>query len=208
MMVFHLLLLQHIHTQASKLSTWSEGEPTTFTRSARRPVSIVLRRRENNVWAIDSTPSGSPRTNDILVNLGKSLELQLTMEPQEFIDTYLTDEALAKYGLQRTPVQESSTTDSNSSSGQHGERESGNKDSTRHKSGKDNNGSKKVDFNTHHYMSVGNILIRSQLDCCDPKLGTKCVFDLKTRATVPIRYDVRNFDEYLDYHIISKKGML
>jgi len=36
--------------------------------------------------------------------------------------------------------------------------------------------------------------MRSQLDCVDPRLPGTGVFDVKTRAAVPIRLDLLNFE--------------
>lgn len=36
--------------------------------------------------------------------------------------------------------------------------------------------------------------MRSQLDCYDPRLPGTGVFDLKTRAALPIRYDIMNYE--------------
>lgn len=32
------------------------------------------------------------------------------------------------------------------------------------------------------------------------------MFELKTRATAPLRYDIVNYVDYLDYHIMKYKG--
>ena len=39
----------------------------------------------------------------------------------------------------------------------------------------------------------GKLLMRSQLDCHDPRLPGNGVFDIKTRACAPIRHDRANF---------------
>jgi hypothetical protein len=36
--------------------------------------------------------------------------------------------------------------------------------------------------------------MRSQLDCVDPRLPGTGVFDIKTRAAVPIRLDILNYE--------------
>lgn len=36
--------------------------------------------------------------------------------------------------------------------------------------------------------------MRSQLDCLDPRLPGTGVFDIKTRAAVPIRLDILNYE--------------
>lgn len=39
----------------------------------------------------------------------------------------------------------------------------------------------------------GTLLMRSQLDCHDPRLPGSGVFDIKTRACLPIRHDRANY---------------
>jgi len=50
------------------------------------------------------------------------------------------------------------------------------------------------------YGKIGNCLLRSQIDCggITPE-GEKVVFELKTRATCVLRYDVEHYINYLDY---------
>ena len=50
-------------------------------------------------------------------------------------------------------------------------------------------------------------MLRSQIDTAgEDENGNPIVFELKTRATAPIRYDVTNYIDYLDYNIIKFKG--
>lgn len=63
----------------------------------------------------------------------------------------------------------------------------------------------KVD-ETYNYLQTSNFLLRSQLDCHDPRLPKKS-FDLKTRATLPIRMDVNNYRNYLTYRLHRPYGL-
>jgi hypothetical protein len=45
----------------------------------------------------------------------------------------------------------------------------------------------------YRYQKVGSLLMRSQLDCHDPRLPGHGVFDIKTRACLPIRHDRANW---------------
>ena len=57
------------------------------------------------------------------------------------------------------------------------------------------------------YMMVGNMFLRSQIDCRgEDEEGNPIVFELKTRATAPLRYDIDNYIDFLDYNIIKCKG--
>jgi hypothetical protein len=51
----------------------------------------------------------------------------------------------------------------------------------------------------YHYTAMGDLLMRSQLDCYDPGLGG--TFDLKTRATTAVRCDVVNYLRQSSYRI-------
>lgn len=60
----------------------------------------------------------------------------------------------------------------------------------------------------YRYCTVNNnILLRSQIDCRDiDENGNPFVFEIKTRAVCPIRYDVENWKLYKDYPINTMKG--
>jgi hypothetical protein len=57
-----------------------------------------------------------------------------------------------------------------------------------------------------HYSTMGDFLMRSQLDAYDPRLPGTGMFDLKTRAVVSIRLDVQNFEELRGYEIRKVRG--
>jgi hypothetical protein len=68
---------------------------------------------------------------------------------------------------------------------------------------------------SYNHTKFGKILLRSQLDCHDDRLP-KRTFDLKTRASLPIRMDVLNYQRsfsklnnfrYLDYRVTSHFGL-
>jgi hypothetical protein len=66
-----------------------------------------------------------------------------------------------------------------------------------------------ADFEPAMFFKVGEMLFRAQLDAFDPKLkGKRKVFDLKTRATLPIRMDVANYQKYIGYKVVQDKGIL
>ena len=50
--------------------------------------------------------------------------------------------------------------------------------------------------------------MRSQLDCVDPRLPGTGVFDIKTRACLPVRLDVINYEENSGYLIRQMHGTL
>ena len=58
----------------------------------------------------------------------------------------------------------------------------------------------------YHYSEMGNFLMRSQLDAYDPRLPGTGMFDLKTRAVLSIRMNVRNVEQGLGYEIKERFG--
>jgi hypothetical protein len=58
-----------------------------------------------------------------------------------------------------------------------------------------------------NFVGYDNILLRSQIDCGGKdKDGNNIVFEIKTRAVAPVRYDVQNYKDYLDYELTSLYG--
>lgn len=64
----------------------------------------------------------------------------------------------------------------------------------------------KKHVDTYHYSTLGDFLMRSQLDAYDPRLPGTGMFDLKTRAVVSIRMDVENFHIGSGYQIKDRFG--
>ena len=56
------------------------------------------------------------------------------------------------------------------------------------------------------YTSTGNILMRSQLDAYDPRLPGTGMFDLKTRAVLPIRMNTSDYERMSGYEIHTLQG--
>ncbi|KAL8693657.1 MAG: hypothetical protein Q9218_001567 [Villophora microphyllina] len=59
---------------------------------------------------------------------------------------------------------------------------------------------------SYHYSTMGDFLMRSQLDAHDPRLPGTGMFDLKTRAVVSVRMDSLNYEEGKGYQIRSRQG--
>jgi hypothetical protein len=57
-----------------------------------------------------------------------------------------------------------------------------------------------------HYTTMGDFLMRSQLDAYDSRVPGTGMFDLKTRAVVSIRMDAQNYHSGLGYEIRSRHG--
>lgn len=58
----------------------------------------------------------------------------------------------------------------------------------------------------YHYAQTSQLLMRSQLDCSDPRLPNR-TFDLKTRACVSVRHDRANYAEACGYQITHAHGL-
>ena len=56
------------------------------------------------------------------------------------------------------------------------------------------------------YTTMGDFLMRSQLDAYDPRLPGTGMFDLKTRAVLPIRMDTEGYEAMLGYEIFTLQG--
>ncbi len=51
------------------------------------------------------------------------------------------------------------------------------------------------------------MILRSQIDARGTdENGNPIVFELKTRATAPLRYDIVNYLDFVDYNIVKFKG--
>ncbi|CAO3600896.1 unnamed protein product [Absidia cylindrospora] len=56
------------------------------------------------------------------------------------------------------------------------------------------------------YGRINNLFLRSQLDCYHQNLKRR-TFDLKTRATMPIRLDIPHYQDYLNYKLEQNHGL-
>ncbi|KAF2484733.1 mitochondrial protein Pet127-domain-containing protein [Neohortaea acidophila] len=56
------------------------------------------------------------------------------------------------------------------------------------------------------YTTMGDFLMRSQLDAHDPRLPGTGTFDLKTRAVLSVRMDAENFEPMTGYEIHTLQG--
>ena len=59
---------------------------------------------------------------------------------------------------------------------------------------------------SYHYSTMGDFLMRSQLDAHDHRLPGTGMYDLKTRAVVSIRMDAKNFHKGRGYEIRHRIG--
>jgi len=59
---------------------------------------------------------------------------------------------------------------------------------------------------TFHYTTIGDFMLRSQLDAFDPRLPGTGMFDLKTRAVISVRMDTKGYQEGSGYEIKRGNG--
>ena len=59
---------------------------------------------------------------------------------------------------------------------------------------------------SYHYSTLGDFLMRSQLDSHDPRLPGTGMFDLKTRSVISIRMDVSHYQHGIGYEIMNPQG--
>lgn len=67
-------------------------------------------------------------------------------------------------------------------------------------------GPEQSDPEAYHYSTIGDFIMRSQLDAYDPRLPGTGMFDLKTRAVVSIRMNSQNPEEGQGYQIKGRFG--
>ncbi|KAI5461392.1 mitochondrial protein Pet127-domain-containing protein [Mariannaea sp. PMI_226] len=58
----------------------------------------------------------------------------------------------------------------------------------------------------YHFTTLGDFMMRSQLDAHDPRLPGSGMFDLKTRAVLPIRMDVGGYEKGVGYELRVRQG--
>ncbi|KAK4866723.1 hypothetical protein LT330_008276 [Penicillium expansum] len=160
---FHYLLSAWRPVDTSKITQGFDEPLRTFTRLLRAPTAMFLRYNEKeDIYAIDADKEYDYA--NILMNLGKSMEKQLTM-PKEQFERYRRSDA-----NKITAEEEAATPES------------------------------------YHYSTVGNFLMRSQLDAYDPRLPGTGMFDLKTRAVVSIRMESIEHERGMGYEIRRRYG--
>ena len=217
---FYMAQVGEAHVDTSELSAAFQKQPSKMTARARAPMAATLRKRRVRdgvvqerllslgemeagkevgddpalqapgtveVWGMDRgyAPEATNR-DDVLLRLGHSMEHLFTMEKAEFNAHFLHQP------------------DASDAS---------------------NAPAFKV-RNSFLFSLANRTLMRSQLDCHAPTLlssspssdysstpssdssSSTAVFDIKTRAVAPIRYDLAHYQQHLSYHINQAKGLL
>ncbi|CAE7526344.1 pet127 [Symbiodinium natans] len=73
------------------LSRAYRERPTTFSPSTRWPTASYLRRASGSLWSLTAAKD-DPEDRNVLMDLGKSMEYQLTMSKDDFVERFLKSE--------------------------------------------------------------------------------------------------------------------
>lgn len=158
---FHYLLSNWRPLKQDIMSKGFEDSDRQFTRLLRGPSAMFLHYKDG-VYAIDADKEFD--SANILMNLGKSMEKQLTV-PKEQFERYRRSAPNKITQEEENAIPES-----------------------------------------YHYSTLGDFVMRSQLDAYDPRLPGSGMFDLKTRAVVSIRMSVQDYEQGLGYEIRNRFG--
>lgn len=134
--------------------------PEQLTQINRAPSAIFLRWK-NGTYAIDADKEHD--SANVLMLLGKSMELLLTLPKDEF-ERYRKSDPRQVTEEQRTSPE------------------------------------------SYQYTTMGDFLMRSQLDAYDPRLPGNGTFDLKTRAVVSVRHSADDHECMTGYEIYAQQG--
>ena len=159
----YLALSNYKPTRARNLENF-KYLTSSFTPAVRKPVVFILRPKLSKLghtfYSIDSYKFlFEPRSNQILMDLGKVMEKLFVMEPEDFEKRFVK-----QYCGEEQTVE---------------------------------------DEEVYRYLRHGSFLLRSQLDCYHPQYG---VFDIKTRATNPIRINMEKYQKFTNIKLKMIKG--
>ena len=169
----YLLISNMKPINTTTLSHTYVNQLRTFTRLSRGPFSVlILPKDHGSMYIIDPDHRDDPRLEDqderILMDLGKSMEVMLTLPEQEFLKMLKSESKESIIHNEQRSI---------------------------------------LPDDVFHYSTIEDFFVRSQLDCHHPSLPNK-TFDLKTRATLAIRYDIARYREHLNYSIDRRFGLL
>lgn len=175
-----------------------------FSRTAvTLPLSVIVEPKGVNdatgeaIYSV--TTDKSTDTEIMLGALGHCLEAFLTTDEEEF-GRYLKKNEAEPAGMKISAV----TSTENAGPGSETDPQSGSDPESAPDSGNQLN-SLSSPVNIYNYLACGAFLMRSQLDCFDPRLPGNGTFDLKTRAACAVRYD-RNAETAPAYQIWKQHG--
>lgn len=161
---FHFLLSSWRPLNLDQLSSKfvkTKSIVDSFTKLTRAPTAIFLRYR-GGTYAIDADKQYD--SANVLMLLGKSMELLLTLPTSEY-EVYRKSDPRRISDAQKAAPE------------------------------------------AFQYTTMGDFLMRSQLDAYDPRLPGTGTFDLKTRAVLPVRMSSQDYEPMTGYELESLTGV-
>lgn len=218
------------------LSSHIQDLPSTFSKMHRRPIAVVVKRAsDKRAQRPDSIPdndsddtdgkksvyvinahSGLDRGPSILRDLGHSMERMLTTPPAEFAKRYIkqgntnypynfgqpTHNTILEHSKQSSPYSSVSYFDAAHSN--NNQPTIGSEAFTYENAMGTKVHSEEDQF--YNYSRASRMLLRAQIDCVDEMTGD--VFDVKTRAVAPIRYDLANYVAFTSHRLRFLQGRI
>lgn len=159
---------------------------TPFSRTATTlPLSVIVEpkgeHKGEKIYSV--TADKSADTEIMLSAMGHCLEALLTNDETAFQAYLKTPEAKDREAesIQDNSVQDKSVQDNT--------QDKSVQDTASKENSPDGQNTSSSAANVYNYLVCGPFLMRSQLDCFDPRLPGSGTFDVKTRAACAVRYD-------------------
>eukprot|EP00401_Gymnodinium_catenatum_P036445 CAMPEP_0117587492 /NCGR_PEP_ID=MMETSP0784-20121206/69333_1 /TAXON_ID=39447 /ORGANISM="" /LENGTH=753 /DNA_ID=CAMNT_0005388761 /DNA_START=16 /DNA_END=2277 /DNA_ORIENTATION=+ len=178
----YFCISRHRHVDLSGLTKHFRGRPATFPPSTRLPKVAYLRRtRCGQAWSLASAPG----TDEEDMELGAEDHVQdgdvdnVLLHLGRYMEYQLK---MSKAEYDRRFLRANRTASA-----------------TKREAAVDSDD----EALAYRYLQMGDILMRSQLDA---ELDGN-IFDVKTRAVAPVRYDIKNYRKKRKYRINKVKGM-
>lgn len=170
---------------------------------------------KKSVYVINAH-SGLDRGPSILRDLGHSMERMLTTPPAEFAERYIKQGA-TNYSTnfdqptQNTILEHSKQSSPYSSVSYFDATHSNNNQPTKGAEAFTCENATGTEIHSdedqfYNYSRASRMLLRAQIDCVDEMTGE--VFDLKTRAVAPIRYDLANYGAFTSHRLRFLQGRI
>lgn len=165
------------------LSAQIRDMPATFSKMHRRPIAVTIKKvhnEEKNEKPLYSISahSGKDRGPSILRDLGHSMERMLTTPPNEFDKKYVLSQLDGKSSSPSPNFEIPTPSIENQNTEQQ----------------------------FYNYTQVSNMVLRAQIDCMNESNGE--LFDVKTRAVAPIRYDLLNYGAFTSHRLRFLQGRI
>jgi hypothetical protein len=161
------------------------------TKVTTQAIAFSVRPNARGTYAVDSGAFDVDTMPDnlVLIDLGKSLESMLTLDKQSFENLLVKSPAQKAAAAAAAAAAATATSTAAAAKNEAPQNET------------------PADAHTFHYMKVGDMLLRAQLDCADESLpGDSKTFDIKTRATIAVRRDCRNYHRHVGYRLSRLLG--